>query len=142
MRTEPAFDEFAARFIESCVAGRREPSVRLVEVANAGIGVPRDDLASLVGRAIVNDDYLEQLVRLSQDALDGLADDVRSVIARDDHTDETGHAGSGHEMRGCQGGHQVQVGGVSEDMSVMPASHPDIPLAGVVEHLCVRIVGA
>src|SRR5256714_2499538 len=49
-------NEFAARQLESEIAGRREPAVRLVEIANAGIGVLRYHVRRAIRRSIVDYD--------------------------------------------------------------------------------------
>ncbi len=75
---------------DSPVAGRGHAAVRVKEVTHPRvipIG-PLDQVARVVGRAVVDDEDLGVLVSLGPDAVDRLADAVGAVERRDDHADQ------------------------------------------------------
>jgi hypothetical protein len=64
-----------------------------------GVAVACDDVAGLIGGSVVDDEHLQSAMALSEHAVEGVADEVRAVVRRDDERDERGAHG-GHVRRG------------------------------------------
>ena len=90
-------DELATRRIQARVASCGQSSVGFVEIADATILIRGHGLASVIRRAVVDQDYLKIPVRLREDAVDRLANNVCPVVTRYDNADKTRHAGISHE---------------------------------------------
>ena len=70
---------------ETGVASRRQPTVPLVQATHTRVAT--GDGLRVVWRSIVNDDDLEMGIGLGEHALDGIAQEMRLPIARDDDRD-------------------------------------------------------
>ncbi len=83
--------------VDAFVARRRSAPVRLLDVADPGIAVRRDDGAGIVAGAVVDDQYLGGRVRLREHRVDALGDVFEAIVARYDDRD----AGIVHGVGKC-----------------------------------------
>ena len=89
--------DLAARGADARVLGGGDAGVRNRDVAQGQpLGELGTDRTGAVGRAVVDDDDLEAIVRdrLQHEALEHVAQQLRALVRRDDHAQLAGHAAS------------------------------------------------
>ena len=86
-------DHGIARNVLESGVERRGLSAVLLEHRDDPIAVAVDQCARLVGRAVVDDDYLDAVVCLCKRALDRLIEEAAVVVVDDDDADDTALGG-------------------------------------------------
>ena len=74
----------AARFGDAAIARQRGAGVLFVDIADARVAETADDIGGMVGRGIVDHDYLQMGIILIHSALDRQFKEVGPVMRRND----------------------------------------------------------
>jgi hypothetical protein len=80
-------EKLASRLFDAAVTCSGEPSIRLLDIADAGV-IRFQARNCIIGGTVVYDDHLKRSIRLGKGTFDSLDDKAPTVVRRNDYTDE------------------------------------------------------